>query len=405
MEEKKERIPIRRGWVLLFSGILESAIFLGLYYPLSLVLPNALGVTVGAIGTIICGFLLAYSWWAPRNLFFTFVPEGKAKIVVRGDAFKKVLMQWEGRSLAGSLPPPGTAIGDVVDSPARKTWFGGLKFYGLWPLDDIYLYSFSWTSIADNGTLQPHVRELLDYIIVKDDVYWGRVATAEDKNLLPLDVELIFTIKVVNPFKALFRVQSWLETVINRTEPAVRNIITEDTYESWITTTADLADRVLTALQTGEENLLQGFKDRYGVEVRAIEIREINPGEDYRAATLRKYLAEKEREKTIIDADAERQRLEKVATGEARRISKIYRQIEKLGDLGKLIRTLEALETSPGQGAKWIMVPGMSDIIAQVFPGKSPNSLGADEIGQIRQLLQQFLEQAQSGASQGENQQ
>ncbi|HDL74831.1 MAG TPA: hypothetical protein ENH06_00375, partial [bacterium] len=41
-------------------------------------------------------FLFCWYVLAPRNIFFTFVEEGKAKIVVKGDSFERILVQWEG---------------------------------------------------------------------------------------------------------------------------------------------------------------------------------------------------------------------------------------------------------------------------------------------------------------------
>ena len=49
------------------------------------------------VGVIVLGgitFLMIWFWLAPRNHFFTFVQESTAKIVVRGDAFSKALIQW-----------------------------------------------------------------------------------------------------------------------------------------------------------------------------------------------------------------------------------------------------------------------------------------------------------------------
>ncbi len=95
-------------------------------------------------------------------------------------------------------------------------------------------------------------------------------------------------------------------------------------------------------------------------------------------ATKKKFVAEQEKKKTIIDAEAEKQR-----------IAKVYGKILELGDLGKLIRTLEALEKSPGQGAKWIIpVPSMADLFSQVFPGRNPDTLKTEEIRILREMLE-----------------
>lgn len=341
---------MKRGWILVNSILLEGLVVVGAwsftrFLPIPLVWQMV--IWIGVIpGMIILAFLLIYFWWAPNNLFFTFVPEGRAKIVVRGDAIRKILIQWKGHILTDDW--------DVVEQPTKRRFFGGLRIYGWWPLDDIYIYDFSWTNVREDGEIQRHEKETIDYILLKDDVYWAKVEKAEDQKLLPLDIELVLTVRALNPYKALFQVENWLETVINRTEPAVRDRITEDTYENWIVKPKDLADSIVSDLETKE--LLKEFKERYGVDLRAIEVKEIDPGKDYRDATLAKYLAEREKDKILVQAEAERERIKKVAQGETQRIKKVYAQVQEFGDLGREIRGYEAIEKS-GEASKWIMFP------------------------------------------------
>ncbi len=78
------------------------------------------------------------------------------------------------------------------------------------------------------------------------------------------------------------------------------------------------------------------FKDRYGIEVRKTEIKEIDPPAEYREITLKKYIAERQREEVVTLADAE-----------AKRIKVVYNKISEFGDIGRLVRALEAVERSP----------------------------------------------------------
>jgi regulator of protease activity HflC (stomatin/prohibitin superfamily) len=370
---------MKRGWILIFSVFLEVVAIVGLFFLFPITVIG--GIATLPLVFLVLPFVLIYFWWAPNNLFFTFVPEGRAKIVVRGDAFREALIQWEGHDLA-RRSSDDIDVWDVIERPdqPRRFW-GGLRFYGFWPIVDIFVYSFSWTGVAQDGQVQSHTKELLDYILVKVDVYWAQVRKAEDKQMLPLDVELVLTIRVINPYKALFRVQNWLETVINRIEPAVRDAITEDTYERWISEEKDLADRLISDKETQE--LLKELRSSFGIEVSAIEVRSINPTtaelDESRKATLKRYFAEKERDRITVEADAERQRLEAV-----------YKAIHQFGDLGKLVRTLEALERAPGQGASAIIIPGLAEVVAQAFPGRTPDSLRPDEIRALRDIIQRL---------------
>ncbi len=322
---------MKRGWILFWSVLVEVLTGSMLFIPIPLIWRGVITI----VAVLIVGFCLIYFWWAPNNLFFTFVPEGRAKVIIQGDAFKKILIQWEGYELDDNR--------NVVEGGSlRRSLFGGLKFYGLWPVDDIYIYDFQWTGIKEDGNIDPHPKETLDYVLLKDDVYGLKEEKAEDKNLLPLNVTVALTVRVVNPYKALFNVQNWLETLYNRIRPYIRDFITTGTYEEFIVSQGRMGPRIYSKLE--EEGIINEFWDRYGIEIRKIEVKDIDPGEDFRRATLAKYLAEREKEKVVVEAEAEKQRLEKV-----------YGKIGEFGDLGKFIRTLEALEKSPGKGSKWVV--------------------------------------------------
>lgn len=318
-------------------------------------------VLLGAMLCFLLVFLAIYYWLAPSNRWFTFVKEGTAKIVVRGDKFEKALIQWERHTLDKRW--------NVVRG--KEPWhpFGGLRYYGFWPVKDIYLYDFEWTGVKESGEVDHHPKERLDYILLKEDIYYFKIEKAEDKELLPMELEIVMTVRVINPYKALFVVQNWLEAIINRSRPAVRDAVTKRRYDELIKDKEAVGREIYKILK--KRKLLEEFQNRYGVEVRRIEVKEINPGKEYREATLKKYLAEREKERIITEADAKRQELERVAEGERIRIEKVYSQIRKFGDLGRLIRSLEAMEKSPLAANMTVQaVPGLSEVLKGIF-GKS----------------------------------
>ncbi|OGZ17886.1 MAG: hypothetical protein A2V72_02935 [Candidatus Nealsonbacteria bacterium RBG_13_37_56] len=378
-EQKKE---MSRGGILITSIFIEVITLAILCVPpwfLPITTIWKISITsAGLVAVLVIDFLLVYFWWAPNNLFWTFVPEGRAKIVVRGDAFKKVLIQWQGHKLIKRAAPDGSVDeGDVIDSPTKKSLFGGLMLYGCWPLDDVFVYNFSWTNLTESGEPKTHTKETLDYILLKDDVYLVEVKEAEDKAMLPLDIQIILTIRILNPYKALFQIQSWLEAVKNRIEPAIRDCVTKNTFENWIAEPKDLGQRIFANLKK-KNGIVAELRTRYGADLRALGVRDINPNGDFRGITVKKVTAEKERERILVEADAEKQRIEMV-----------YRQVQQFGKVGELIRVLEALEKAPGEGSKLILpLPGMSDLISQVFPNRKGDSFDPEEIKLIRELVQ-----------------
>lgn len=377
---------MKRVWILFWSvlfvaGFFTNGIVFSFFVPRFWAVVSVLG---GIFGALIIAFFLVYFWWAPNNLFFTFVKEGTAKIVVRGDAVKRVLIQWRGHRLARAGPPDQE--GDVIkDADARNRWLGGFRWYGLWPLDDIYIYLFSWTNITQSGEIQKHSKEGLDFILLKDDVYWAQVGAAEDINLLPLDVGIVLRLRVANPYKALFAVQNWLETIINMVEPAVRDVLTTKSYEDWIKMTENLGDVVFARLQEGGAGaVISQIRSRYGVEMISFGVKTIDPSPfeslgEARKATLKQYLADQDKKRIVTEAAAEKAR-----------ITAVYQPIHDFGEVGKLVRGFEAFEKAlSGPGTK-MLAGGMADFLSAIFPGRAPESLRSDEIRALRDALQRL---------------
>lgn len=375
------------GYIL--GSLIAISGLVALSYSLYLMLSGSVIGTLFTIPLVILGFfLLIYFVLAPKNMWFTFIQEGTAKAVMRGDKFQKALIQWEGRTF-GTVDE---RTWEVVPGQERHL-FGGLRFFGLYPLDYIYRYYFEWTGLKPDGiTPLPHEKELLDYIMLKQDVYFSKTEEAEDKERLPLDVSFVLTIKITNPYRTLFEVQNWLETIMSRTIAAVRDRISEETFEDLIAKPADIGKDIYNRLsETG--NSFDEFRTKYGVDVLALEILKIDPPKEQREATLKEFVAKQEKKRILIEADAEKERLRITAEGEVLRIGAVYAKINEFGDLGKIIRALEALEKSPQQGAKWVVaVPGLGDLISTAFGGRPLAQIPPDEFRKLREALEKLLE-------------
>lgn len=368
------------GWLILWIMSLVGLIGAGLVGRL-----DFWTLVGGVVWLGVVTFLLIYFWLAPSNHFFTFVKEGTAKFIVRGDKFEKCLIQWEGWTFVYDKAHPDKW--NVIKGD-EKHFFGGLRFYGLWPLFDAYIYKFRWSGITEEGNVQRR-EEWLDYVLLKDDVYWCKVDKCEDKNLLPLEIELLLTIRVKNPYKACFAIQNWLETVINRTKPFIRTHITQKSYDEWIGTRKALGKELMRKLYLVK--LLKEFDDSYGIEVKRVEVKEINPPEGYREKTLAPYLAELDKKAVIIQAEGERQAAITKAEGERKRIETVFEGIQHFGDLGRLVRALEAVEKSSLAASLTVQaIPGLQEMLRGVF-GKEPEAVTRREFQELREMIEGIL--------------
>jgi hypothetical protein len=375
-QTKEQEVGMSRGEILISSIFIELIVIAAFcvspwFLPVSVFWKTLITIG-GTFLTSVFNLLLVYFWWAPNNFCFTFVAEGTAKHIVAGKAYCKTLIEWAGHELV-KTKSRGKEIGDVIEIKEvpkgfslkrftgkfslRRTirkYLGGLRCYGLWPFRDVLIFEFGWINRTQDGQIKKHPKETMDYLLLKDDVFAIEVKDAEGKDKLHVNILLILTLRVVNPYKASFVIQNWLETVINRIVPAVRNEYTKDTYANWISQDKDLAERIMVKLQGF---LNKEFKKRYGIEARAIEVIDINPGKGYRELTLKEFTAEQEEKATIVNARAE-----------AQRVMLSYQAVKEFGELGTLMKLLEAVRESPGEGAKWIIpLPGMGDGFSEIL--------------------------------------
>jgi len=363
-----------------------------------------------ALVALILSFPIVYFVLAPRNLYWTFVKEGTAKIVVKGDQFNKALIEWKGNTFDKdwNRVKDGTPVPEDVKEAIKQKQikiynfdekegvyreprhlFGGLRFYGFWPIKDILLSRFTWTGVKENGEIDRHPTEILDYIPLRPDVYWFRLIGAEDKDLLPLEIEIIKTIGIINPYKAIFRIENWLETVINRTKPSIRDYIAKDEYKELVKTKQAMGGK----LHRKIKKLRKEFKEEYGVDDQKTEVKDIKPPKDQLEATLKKWTAERERERILVEAEAEAERRRMVAAGEADRVEKEWGKIKEFGQLGKLIRTLEAIEKSPLAASLTVqVVPGLSEAFRGVFGKQLPEEATQKDLKKLLGELKKIVE-------------
>lgn len=327
---------------------------------------------------VVVSLLAIYDYFAPRNIFFTMVTEGTAKIVVKAGAFDKVLMQWKGYALDenGNIVPEG-----MFGIKEPRHLLGGIRWIGLWPAKKIYIHRLRWTSVRADGTESYHDEDL-DQVLLKEHLYLVKITEAEDKDMVPLSIFLFVTMKVVNPRKAIFNVQDYMEMVQGRIQPLFRQYAAGTTFRELTEKRQGIQDELWKKLE--ENKLIESFEKDYGILIKTggIEIKDINPPKEYQEAATKRYKAERERERIIVEADAEAQRVKAIAEADAKkigilaeaeaaRIQKINKAVQKSGDLGKLVRTLEAAEKSPLAASLTVQsIPGLSETLKEIF-GKS----------------------------------
>ena len=318
------------------------------------------------VGLLSAGIILTCYWiLAPNNRFFTFVKEGTAKIVVKGDKFARCLMQREGKTFAPKAKGEN-ASWNIIDGKGAGTLFG-LRWVGIWPFRNIYTYKFQWTGVDEDGSIARHPNEVLDYILLKSDMFYATVENAEDKDGLNLKVEILLTIRVVNPYKALFAIQNWLESVINTIEAVTRTVMTGGAYKEINASKEKAAQDI----EAGAVQAIHDMELNWGVLVEKIQIKNIDPPDVYRQTILAPLTAELEKTSAITKAEAEARSTVLKADAEAERIKRKLSAIKEFGDLGQLVAMLEAMEKSTLAASVVVQsIPGIQEALRRILDNR-----------------------------------
>ncbi|MDD4662039.1 MAG: SPFH/Band 7/PHB domain protein [Candidatus Pacebacteria bacterium] len=304
-----------------------------------------------SIGIIIFGILIILSPYlilAPANLFFTLVPENKVKYVVSGGKLKKIILSSNKYRLDENY---NVEEGKGGSSGLR----GGLHLYGIWPFSDILVYRFKWINITIENKIVPH-DEILDNVILKADMYLLELKGAEDKDLIPLTVKTVVTIRITNPYNAMFEIQDWLEATAQTINSAVRNEIRKDSFHNLIdgdlkaTTYTTLGENIFKELEKKRSdegiNNLKSLKEKIGVTVSAVRVINIDPESNVRNLTLKRTEAKINADVIVTEAKGTADAIEIKAKGEAAAFITKANAWEEKGMDPVLGVTLEQLESS-----------------------------------------------------------
>lgn len=341
-------------------------------------------LTILFILVIIVGIYSIYVFFAPRNLFFTGVQEGTAIAIMVGTgaraAFVDAKMNLKGFAFDEdwNIVSAGT-IRRKTESIFEKLGLGGLASVGIPGIHRIHEYLFDWSSMLQNGEIKPH-KESLNYISLRQDIYATRLLEAETgQSMVPVDITLLITAKVINPYKALFRVENWLEFVINRVKVPVRDYVAgEENPRRLIIEKEELGKLFLRKLEDSGD--LEYFRKEIGVEVLKVETPKIDLGELQKVATAEWEAEQKgnaEVAKQTKEGEAYKAKRVREKEADMDYLDGVYGKVQEFGDLGTTLRFLDTLSDAAKGPSNTIIPFGMiQDIARQVLGTKSSEITG-----------------------------
>ena len=165
----------------------------------------------------------------------------------------------------------------------------GIHWIGIWPFAQIHTYKFAWTSLEDqvDQTTGIHKNlkftsddELLTHILVQQDTYVSRLDGAECKDNIPLDVVYLITGEVVNPYKALFRVERWLEATQNLVGASLRHWVGERSYEKIRADATSTGSEAELTDDLDVKKVQALILEKYGFNIVSIKLYSVAPGSE-----------------------------------------------------------------------------------------------------------------------------
>jgi len=371
---------------------------------LGYLIPILLGIGLALL--VMSPFLLLFlvRFFAERNVFFTIVNEGSAKAIMRFGRFKCLVMAYEGYAFntkKGKGADAWEIISATEEKPKEKEektkekkekeekdlslleiinqWLakhpglkklfglGGVRWVG-WPgIDTVYEYNFRWSTLRETkasedeegfqsqrdigrGKNAVSFAKRIDYILLSDYVYYAELHGVETSEMMPVDVLMLLPVRIMNPYKALFRVQKWLDATLDLIKPSVRAWIATKSVSEVVKKEEVTGHEYDVILQTKPE--VKGTKpeeeiallseylvDTYGVRVKRVTFEEIVPPTDYSTAATLQAAANKEAERIGTLRDAE-----------YARFKKITQAVKEEGTQGEMVFAGETIrEASKGQ--------------------------------------------------------
>lgn len=124
------------------------------------------------------------------------------------------------------------------------------------------------------------------------------------KDNVSIDIAAVTYFHIVDPQKSVVAIENVYEAVNQISQTTVRNVVGQFTLDQLLSKTGDINEKI--------KNVIDTHTEPWGVEVTAVEIKDINLPDNMQRAMAREAEAERERRAKIVAAEGELQAAEKL---------------------------------------------------------------------------------------------
>ena len=137
----------------------------------------------------------------------------------------------------------------------------------------------------------------------------------EDSHGLPLSGTLAVIGVIEDYGKAFFKASDWYSIVNSEVMPCFRNVLAQVSYDDDIVGRNKKEEQELQTFSTrlwerlnnkegDKDSVLDGLLNLYGIKIKSVQLRNVDPPPDWRATTLAPYKAQREKEAAKHQAEA-----------------------------------------------------------------------------------------------------
>ncbi|MEK7569214.1 MAG: SPFH domain-containing protein [Patescibacteria group bacterium] len=345
--------------------------------------------------TIIISLLVIGIWYlaqlviylyAKLGWFWVVVKEGESVAIMRNKAFHKMKLRYTGHHFRGDLEGKkedidNLEIYNIEVSPnkealsaysAKAHFFSvvfpikGILWVGVPPFYEVHRYTFKWT----DDHLKERVEDI-NWILVQKYVYGITLDKIELEGGIPYNIELLVTMQITNPAKALFRVKRWFDASIERISGWARDEFSSLSLDDFYAPTSG-------ELHAGKKlelalKKILGFTKaelipQFGVSVDIVQVVKIDPSnENLRDVTIKREVAKQEALAVVEKAN-----------GEAAAIRIVNKAAEEMSDKAIVLKGFDAIRHA---GANVTLVGKDLDLSRMIIniPTATANKKGGAE--------------------------
>lgn len=259
--------------------------------------------------------------------------------------------------------------------------FGGYHFVGLYPFFKIHRYHFAWNSQLITGDIDPSDEREMQHVYLGDDQYAVVIKGVEANDWLQVTLIVLVPGRIVNPYRAVFAVQKWMEILVGLIRKNFRDLISDLPIDEVLHAKTMLSDTLASEVMARlYDPKADDISRRFGFQAYTLSLSDIVPenitNDNPQAAA---FIAKRRAEAKVIEGEAERKFKELIGKGDAGAITAISDAIKANPEVAlplSYFRSLVEAAKGPGNtmvfGAQDMATLMKSLVVENLTTGKKP---------------------------------